>query len=373
MTDYYPDPDYWQCIDPGEAGFDTTNLATALTYAATQEIAASHDLTAMIPKGERHPYDRQLGPLKERSAAAGLVVKNGYLIGRFGPVDSVEVTFSCSKSYLSAVAGLAHGDGLFADLDKPVGHTVKDGGFASDHNAQITWRQLLQQTSEWEGELFGIPDWIDRGRQVGSSAPGLEAGTIGGSAAQVADYRDLQTPGAFWEYNDIRVNRTSLSLLRLYHAPLPTILKMRLMDPIGASPTWEWHGYETSWVEESGQKIQSVSGGAHWGGGVWINSYDHARFGLLYLRRGRWRDQQLLSDAWIDHTTTPCAINPEYGLLWWLNHQDSMSDLACAASFAARGAGGNIVFVEPKKDLVIVLRWCGNPKGVIDRILKSEA
>ena len=372
MTDYYPDPDHWQSIDLGDAGFDVAKLSNALAYAATQEIAASNDLTAMIPKGERHPNDRQLGPLKDRSAAAGLVVKNGYLIGNFGPVDSVEVTFSCSKSYLSAIAGLAHDDGLFADLNDPVSRIVQDGGFASDHNALITWRHLLQQTSEWEGELFGIPDWIDRGRQVGSTAPGLEASIIGGSAAQIADYRDLQTPGSFWEYNDIGVNRASLSLLRLYHAPLPEIIKTRIMDPIGASQTWAWHGYETSWVEEGNQKIQSVSGGAHWGGGVWINSYDHARFGLLYLRGGRWRDQQLLSSAWIDHTTAPCPINPEYGLLWWLNHQGSMSDLACAESFAARGAGGNIVFVEPQKELVIVLRWCGNPKGVIDRILASE-
>ena len=373
MTDYYPDADHWQNVDPAAAGFDPTRFAAALEFAASQEISASKDLTEMIPKGERHANDRQLGPLKDRSAAAGLVVKNGYLIGRFGPVDSVEVTFSCSKSYLSATAGLAYDDGLIDDLDDPVIDSIDDGGFDSAHNAQITWRQLLQQTSEWEGELFGIPEWIDRGRQVGSAAPGLEAGTIGGSAALSDDYRALQSPGTFWEYNDVRVNRTALNLLRLYHAPLPEMLKTRIMDPIGASQTWDWHGYETSWVEDHGRKIQSVSGGAHWGGGVWIDSYDHARFGLLFLRGGRWRDTQILSSAWCKETTTPCAINPEYGLLWWLNHQSSMSELACAESFAARGAGGNIVFVEPQKDLVIVLRWCGDAKAVIDRILASQA
>ena len=144
------------------------------------------------------------------------------------------------------------------------------------------------------------------------------------------------------------------------------------MDPIGASSTWEWHGYETSWVEESGQTVQSVSGGTHWGGGLWITSYDHARFGLLFQRRGRWNDRQLLSEQWIDHSLTPCPIKPEYGFLWWLNHQHDMSDLACLDSFAARGAGGNIVFVEPEREIVIVLRWCGNANAVIDRILASE-
>ena len=371
MPDYYPDADHWQRVAANDIGFDAQRLNDALEYAATQEITASTDLTAMIPKGKRHPYDRQLGPLKDRSTAAGLIVKDGFLIGQFGPVDSVEVTFSCSKSYLSAVAGLAFDDGLIQDLDEPVRDTISDGGFNSTHNTQITWRHLLQQTSEWEGELFGVPDWIDRGRQVGSTPDGVEDATIGGSAAQADDYRDLQTPGTFWEYNDVRVNRTALNLLRLNHAPLPEILKTRIMDPIGASQTWDWHGYETSWVDDNGRKIHSVSGGAHWGGGVWIDSYDHARFGLLYLRRGRWRNTQILSSAWIKQTTTPCPLNPEYGLLWWLNHQNSMSDLACATSFAARGAGGNIIFVEPEQGLVIVLRWCGNTKGVIDRILGS--
>ena len=58
--------------------------------------------------------------------------------------------------------------------------------------------------------------------------------------------------------------------------------------------------------------------------------------------------------------------------MWWLNHRGAMSDLACASSFAARGAGGNMIFVEPERELVIVLRWCGDPKRVIDAILGSE-
>ena len=373
LSSYYPEPDKWQHTAPGDCGFNATRLDEALKFAATQEIAISSDLGVMIPKGERHPYDRQLGPLKERGAAAGLVVKDGYIIAQFGPVDSVEVTFSCSKSYLSAVAGLAYDEGLFRNLDQHVADSISDGGFDSAHNAQITWRQLLQQTSEWEGELFGLPDWIDRGRQVNATPGGVENTVVGASAALGDEYRELQQPGTLWEYNDVRVNRTALSLLRLYHAPLPEILKSRLMDPIGASQAWLWHGYETSWVEERGRKMQSVSGGAHWGGGVWIDSYDHARFGLLYLRRGRWRDQQIISSEWVDYTVTPCKVYPEYGLLWWLNHQGAMSNLACSESFAARGAGGNVVFVEPERDLVIVLRWCADPKSVIDCILECQS
>ena len=141
MTAYFPAADNWQSLDPATAGFDPAQLAAAFSYAATQEITASRDLRDMVPKGERHPYDRQLGPLQDRSPAAGLVVKNGYLVGSFGPIDSVEVTFSCSKSYISAVAGLACNDGLFNDLDAPVGHSS-----AASYSSQ---RELRRDRRRW--------------------------------------------------------------------------------------------------------------------------------------------------------------------------------------------------------------------------------
>ncbi|HKI74129.1 MAG TPA: hypothetical protein VJ998_05780, partial [Pseudomonadales bacterium] len=162
---------------------------------------------------------------------------------------------------------------------------------------------------------------------------------------------------------------TALALLRLYHRPLPDVLKEHVMDPIGASATWQWHGYGTSWVEERGQRMQSVSGGAHWGGGLWISTLDHARFGQLYLAGGNWNGAQLLSPHWIRESLTPCSIKPEYGFLWWLNHASSISALGSAQAFAARGAGGNIVFVDPALDIVIVLRWCADTKKIIDELL----
>ena len=91
------------------------------------------------------------------------------------------------------------------------------------------------------------------------------------------------------------------------------------MEPLGASGTWEWHGYRNSYVAIDGVEMQSVSGGGHWGGGVWISTRDHARFGYLHLRRGLWRDRRLLSERWLDLTTAPCEVNPSYGCLWWLN------------------------------------------------------
>ena len=106
----------------------------------------------------------------------------------------------------------------------------------------ITWHHLLQQTSEWEGELWDKPDLVDRNRVVAGRP----------STALKGTHRDLRPPGEFWEYNDVRVNRLSLALLRLWRRPLPEVFRELVMDPIGASGDWEWVGYRNSWVEIDG-------------------------------------------------------------------------------------------------------------------------
>ena len=106
--------------------------------------------------------------------------------------------------------------------------------------------------------------------------------------------REQKKPGTYYEYNDVRINRFALSLLRAFNKPVPDVFRDEVMDPIGASNTWRWIPYHNSWVELNGRKVASVSGGTRWGGGMWINSYDMARFGYLWLRGGKWGDKQIL-------------------------------------------------------------------------------
>lgn len=349
-----------------------SSIDAVISEAQSLRPAAPKDLTEILPNGKRHPNDRPLGPLKPRGDLSGLVLQSGEIVAHYGNIESPEVTFSVAKSYLSALAGIAWRDGLITNLDEAVAEKISDGGFDSKQNRSITWRHLMQQTSEWEGELFGIPDWIDRGRQVGSSATMSSAATVGGTAdSSESSYRALRAPGSFWEYNDVRVNRFSLALLRLFGEPLPRVLAREIMAPVGASESWEWHGYETSWVEVNSEKVQSVSGGTHWGGGLWISTLDHARIGSLYLNNGSHEDRQILPADWIEMTRTPCDINPAYGLLWWLNHEGAISEVAGEDAYAARGAGGNVIFIWPENAIVIVLRWCIDTKRIIDAFLTA--
>jgi CubicO group peptidase (beta-lactamase class C family) len=99
--------------------------------------------------------------------------------------------------------------------------------------------------------------------------------------------------------------------------------------------------------------MESVSGGAHWGGGIWMNSLDLARFGLLYLRGGRWVRNQVVTSGWIEMTRSPCGLNPMYGYLWWLQHDHRRRQV----SLAAQGGGSHQCFVIPDHDLVVVVKW----------------
>jgi CubicO group peptidase (beta-lactamase class C family) len=279
---------------------------------------------------------------------SGLILRHGYIVAEWGDPARVDMTFSVSKSYLATIAGLALDQGLIRNLDDHVEEYVIDGGFDSAHNRKITWRHLLQQTSEWSGNLWGKPDIVDHNRGVGG---------VTWTSETKGTERELHEPGTHWEYNDVRVNRLALALLRVWDRALPEVLKESIMDPIGASDTWQWHGYENSYVTIAAQKVQSVSGGGHWGGGVWASTYDHARFGYLHLRRGNWNGKQLLSESWIDTAIMPAEVNPVYGALWWLNTNQAQYPSAPASSFFALGAGRNLIWIDPDHDMVAVVRW----------------
>ena len=328
---------------------DPTTLAAAGRWAAEHETPWSRDLAKMVTGdfSERPPWNDTLGPVRPRGGPNGLVLKGGEIVAEWGDTTRVDMTFSVAKSYLSILAGLAWDRGLIGDPDDEVGRTVADGGFDPPRNSAITWRHLLQQTSEWEGVLWDKPDLIDRNRAVGGR-PG---------AAPKGSHRELRAPGGFWEYNDVRVNRLALALLRVWRRPLPEVFRELVMEPIGASPDWEWHGYRNSWVEIDGRQVQSVSGGGHWGGGVFIHARDQARLGLMLLRGGVSDGRRILSQAWIERMIEPCPLYPQYGFLWWLNTDRGLYPSASARSFFARGAGGNLTWIDPEHDLVAVLRW----------------
>lgn len=324
---------------------DSAKIAEAIAYANAHETSMPLDPGRYLrDRFEGIPHQQIVGPTKERGTVNGIVLRHGYIVAEWGDTRRVDMNFSVTKSYLSTVGGLAFDRGMIRSLDDSVGTYVTRGAFSSDHNAAITWQHLLQQTSEWEGTLWDKPDVADRRRGID---------------------RELQPPGTFWEYNDVRVNLLAYALLELWRKPLPDVLRDEIMDRIGATQTWEWHGYETSWTDIDGTSVQSVSGGGHWGGGLWASTRDHARFGYLALRNGKWNDEQIVSAEWFAQATTPVEIQPNYGFMWWLNTGQQQFSNAPASSFFALGAGStSVIWIDPDHDLVAVTRWIDGSEHV---------
>lgn len=346
QTYYFPERNAaWEQKSPSDYDINTSKLKEAVAFAEDNEYSGSRDLRIAILKGfEREPYHKILGPTKKRGAPAGMILKNGNIIAQWGDTKRVDMTFSVTKSFLSTMAGLAFDNGLISSTNDKVGQYIWDGTFEGAHNSKITWEHLLQQNSAWSGELWGGKDWADR--------PPKEGGTDDWK------FETPKEPGTVMEYNDVRVNVLAYALTHVWRKPMPLVLKEHIMDKIEASTTWRWYGYDHAWTEIDGIQIKSVTGGGHSGAGLFINTEDMARFGLLFLNNGEWKEERLISDEWIKKAIAPSTPNVNYGYMWWLNkkgdrHWEGLSE----DIYYAAGFGGNFIVIDKANDLVVVTRW----------------
>lgn len=371
----------WEKKEPQELQLNPDSIAAAIEFAQSQETGnpRSMEINHYQTFG-REPFGDGIGPFKDRGPQTGIIIKDGYIVAEWGDPFRVDMTHSVTKSFLTTTVGIAYDRGLIRDVNDRVdpymapvmvmqaddnsnkadaiGKAKVMEPFKGEHNSKITWNHLLRQTSDWEGTLWGKPDWADR-----PSGDRSEWMT-----------RERHEPGTEWEYNDVRVNVLALAAMNLLREPLPQVLRREVMDPIGASPTWRWMGYENSWVIIDGKQMQAVSGGGHWGGGMFISARDQARFGLLTLHNGRWKDRQIVSEEWNKMARTSTAANPDYGYMnWFLNVNQSRLPDAPKSSFFHLGAGTNMVYVDRENNLVIVARWVKSSamNGIVRRVINA--
>jgi CubicO group peptidase (beta-lactamase class C family) len=374
---YFPSAHHWQQKLPVQAGFDTGKLMEAIRFAIERESKQprSMELSQAMSFG-KEPFGEAIGPFADRGQPTGLIIHKGFIIAEWGEPHRVDMTHSVTKSFLSVVVGLAVDKGLIGTVNDTVANYIgpveiydflqqnraaEDMGkpqlltpFSSEHNRKLTWDVLLRQTSDWEGTLWGKPDWADR--------PDVNTSNW--------INRKRNTPGSVYEYNDVRVNALALAATLVWRKPLPKVLKEYIMDPIGASATWRWTGYRNAWIVLDGEPVQSVSGGGHWGGGMFINAFDMARFGLLTLHEGAWNGKELISRQWIKHSITPTNPQPTYGYMnFFLNTDKKYLSNAPASAFVHVGNGTNIIYVDREHNLVMVVRWIEN--NAINEMVKK--
>jgi len=375
VKSYFPPADNWERKTLTSLRLDSNLIQQAIQYALTHETKFPKNLmlTQAMQFG-KEPFSDPIGPMADRGPAAGIIVYKGYIIAEWGNLHAVEMVNSVTKSMLSTVVGLAVEKGLIRSIEdkvatymppielvnntttidqNPITQTSLIYPFDTEHNQKINWNHLLRQTSDWEGVLWGKPDWADR-----PSDKSDEWTT-----------RKRFEPGAVYKYNDTRVNALALAATTVWRKPLPEVLREQVMQPIGASNTWAWTGYKNAWIILDGKMIQSVSGGGHFGGGLFINAYDMARFGLLTLRKGNWNGKQIIPEDWINQSLKPTTANTGYGFMnYFLNTDKKMYPSAPASAYAHIGNGTNAIYVDRENDIVAVIKWMDDKS--IDGFLK---
>ena len=375
---YFPAAQNWEQKTPAESGLNPVKIQEAIDIAKAAETKNPRNLEINHYRTfGKEPFGEGTGPFADRGEPTGIIVYKGYIIATWGEPQRCDMTHSVTKSFLSGVIGIAVDQGLIKNVNDTVANYVPPielfipqgvhrsadligqaellMPFATPHNAALTWDNMLRQTSDWEGTLWGKPEWADRPDPDVSKWIG----------------RKRNAPGSVFEYNDVRVNALALAATSVWRRPLPQVLKQYIMDPIGASNTWRWTGYRNAWIVLDGQPVQSVSGGGHWGGGMFINAFDMARFGLLTLHKGNWNGKQLISEQWIQQALTPTPAKTDYGYMnWFLNTDKKLLPNAPATAFMHIGNGNNLIYVDPEHDLVAVVRWISDNKAM-DSVLKK--
>ena len=252
---YFPAADVWEHKLPASVGLDSNKIKDAIQFAIANEakLPRNQEMAQAMSFG-KEPFSDPVGPLADRGEPSGIIIYHGYIIAEWGEPLRVDMTNSVTKSILSTVVGLSVDKGFIKSIDDSVykylppievydPNNIYRGAdkigqpyfiypFNTTHNKKITWDHLLRQTSDWEGTLWGKPDWADR-----PSDKQNEWLT-----------RQRNEPGISWKYNDTRVNALALATTCLWHQPLPEVLRENIMNPIGASNTWLWTGYRNAWI-----------------------------------------------------------------------------------------------------------------------------
>lgn len=290
---------------------------------------------------------------------AVVVVHRGTLIAERYATGTTKDTrlqsWSMAKSFLHAALGLAIAD---SKVSPSAPAPVTEWKTPGDPRKKITLRQLAQMT---DGLAFR-EDYGDASAEAMQMLFGRGRGDVGTSAASA---RSAAVPGTRWSYSSgsanilSRILRDTVGGREAYRA----FLQQRLFAPLGiksAIPEFDASG---TWIGSSY---------------VHATAPDFARFGLLYLRGGRWEERQIVPREWIDIARTPTmASKGEYGALFWLNARNPDTGKPAIAesipedTFLARGFGGQLITIVPSRDAVVVMlnaAYTNDNKPIVDLV-----
>lgn len=261
--------------------------------------------------------------LKASGAKTGLVVRHGKIVGEwyFDGADrnTKLIVYSTSKSFASTAAGLAVADGKLS-LDTKVGELLPDVKPAGKKD--ITVRQILS---------------MNTGVNNNKTFPTLEKRFTHSLYEAPLDF----PPGTKWDYNNTGLALLAPMLKQATGKQVDEILDEKVFRKIGIG--------ESDWSWEKNEDYSLPYSGLH------ITARGLARFGLLFLRHGKWQSEQVVPAAWVKEATGPSQnLNPEYGYLWWNNTTGKKWPGVPKDAYAALGRAQNNMLLVPSLDLIVI-------------------
>jgi len=268
---------------------------------------------------------------------AVMIVTQGKILDSWGPIERKFNVHSIRKSFISAMIGIRAGEGRIR-LDATMAELGIDDRSPrlSATEKQATVRHLLQARS-------------------GVYHPALYE-TAAMKARRPA--RHSHAPGTHWYYNNWDFNTLCTIYEKAAGVGFYDDLKHLIGDPIGMEDYRPSDG-------------EYVTGDAsiHPAYPFHMSTRDLARFGLLFLRGGKWNEVQVVPEAWVRDSVTTWSDSERsgggYGYLWWteVDGRHLPGVRLPAGSYSARGAGGHYVLVIPSLDLIIVHRVNTDVRG----------
>jgi CubicO group peptidase (beta-lactamase class C family) len=265
--------------------------------------------------------------MANQQTTAVMIVQSGRVVDQWGDVSRKIQVRSVRKSFLNALYGIQVAEGHI-DLGKSLAQLGIDDNAPglTEIEKQATVLDLLRARS-------GIFHLVPR------ETPYMKANR---------PQRGSEYPGAFHYYNNWDFNVLGTIFEQATKKNIFDEFEMRIARPTGMEDFVAKDGFYESGPESIHRQYM-----------FHMSARDMARFGLLYLRKGKWNDRQVVPEEWVVRSTTPYSAVPPnnlmpfvgYGLLWWVADW----------GYAALGASGHIIAVVPSKDLVVVHRVIYEP------------
>lgn len=299
---YLPGAEWSRIEDPRRLGWSPDGLEAAKGYAAT------------VP------------------TASVMIVQSGLVVDEWGPTEQRYMCHSIRKSLLSALYGIFVERGAIE-----LGRSLADLGI--DDKEGLSEREKLATVYNLLLARSGVY------HPTGFESPGMIA---------TREARHSHGPGTFWCYNNWDFN----ALGTIFEERAGTSIFAAFRDEIAVPLGMQDFRYDDG--RKDGEYV-ALEASRHPAYPFRLSARDLARFGLLYLRLGRWGDRQIVPEDWVRNSVLPysdAGDHGAYGFMWWVTRQGIHYPgvILPEGSYSARGVGGHVVLVIPSRELVIVHR-----------------